>query len=96
MTWDDLEMVNLRQTTDGKWSYTAYRKPFAMWLSNRGLEDVFACVEQITVELAKEPVASGGMGTEPAAAEARPRVKIRLSGEAAAVARHVKRRPKGG
>lgn len=52
MTWDDIEMVNLRQTTDGSWSYTAYRKPFEMWRSNKGLPDVFACMEQIIGELA--------------------------------------------
>lgn len=52
MTWDDVEMVNLRQTTDGRWSYSAYRKPFDMWRSNKGLPDVFAIVEEIQNELA--------------------------------------------
>lgn len=52
MTWDDIEMINLRQTTDGNWSFTAYRKPFEMWRSNKGLPDVFACMEQIISELA--------------------------------------------
>ncbi|TXH51711.1 MAG: hypothetical protein E6Q97_17795 [Desulfurellales bacterium] len=54
MTWDDIEMMNFRQTTDGNWSFTAYRKPFAMWRSNKGLPDVFACIEQIQAELVLE------------------------------------------
>ena len=47
MTFDDLEMINLRQTVDWKWSFSAYRKPFTLWRSNKDLPYVFVCMEQI-------------------------------------------------
>jgi hypothetical protein len=49
--WDDLAMVNLQSKGDGGWSYTAYKKPFSLWRSNKGLPDVFACVEDIMHEI---------------------------------------------
>lgn len=52
MSWDDLAMVNLQSRPDGSWSYTAYRKPFALWRSNKGLPDVFLCIEDLMKEIA--------------------------------------------
>ena len=52
MTWDELAMVNLQSKGDGGWSYTAYRRPFSLWRSNKGLPDVFACIEDIMHEIA--------------------------------------------
>ena len=52
MTWDELAMVNLQSKGDGGWSYTAYKRPFSLWRSNKGLPDVFACIEDIMHEIA--------------------------------------------
>jgi hypothetical protein len=52
MTWDDLAMVNLQSKPDGSWSYTAYKRPFALWRSNKGLPDVFCCMEDMMKEIA--------------------------------------------
>lgn len=52
MSWDELAMVNLQSKGDGSWSYTAYMRPFALWRSNKGLPDVFACIEDIMKEIA--------------------------------------------
>ena len=52
MTFDDLVMVNLQAKTDGSWSYTAYARPFALWRTNKGLPDVFCCIEDIMHEIA--------------------------------------------
>jgi hypothetical protein len=49
--WDDLAMVNLQSKPDGSWSYTAYKRPFALWRSNKGLPDVFCCIEDIMHEI---------------------------------------------
>ena len=51
MNWDDLAMVNLQSKDDGGWSYTAYKRPFTLWRSNKGLPDVFACIEDIMHEI---------------------------------------------
>lgn len=51
MTWDELAMVNLQSKGDGGWSYTAYKRPFSLWRSNKGLPDVFACIEDIMHEI---------------------------------------------
>ena len=51
MNWSDLSMVNLQSKEDGTWSYTAYKKPFAMWRSNKGLPDVFMCIEELMQEI---------------------------------------------
>lgn len=75
MMWDDLEMVNLRQTTDGRWSYTAYAKPFEMWRSNKGLPDVFACVEEIMGEIALAAAEEEKAAKALAAMVARPKKK---------------------
>lgn len=72
MTWDDLEMVTFRQTQDGLWSFTAYRKPFEMWRSNVGLPDVFACMEQIIECLGEEAAAAAVRAAESVKAKARP------------------------
>lgn len=45
-------MVNLQSKGDGSWSYTAYQRPFALWRSNKGLPDVFCCIEDIMREIA--------------------------------------------
>lgn len=47
MKWSELVMINLQRTADGRWSFTAYGPDYKVWRSNRGLQDVFACVEQI-------------------------------------------------
>lgn len=64
MTWDDLEMVTFRQTQDGQWSFTVYRKPFVMWRSNVGLPDVFACMEQIIECLGEEAAAAAALAAD--------------------------------
>lgn len=66
MTWDELEMVTLRKTTDNRWSFTVYADGFRMICSNRGLTDAFECIEQIINWLPTEPLASGGMRSKPA------------------------------
>jgi len=95
MSWDDLEMVTFRRTTDARWSFTVYGPGFKMICSNRGLEDVFACVEQIHCWLATEPVACGAMGSDPAGKPAKKPVVVKLSGEAMAKTRLVKARRQG-
>lgn len=92
MSWDELEMVTLRKTTDGGWSFTVYGPGFKMICSNRGLPDAFACIEQIQGWLVTEPVASGGMESEPAGKPAKKPVVVKLSGEAIAKVRNVRRR----
>lgn len=92
MSWDDLEMVTFRRTTDARWSFTVYGPGFKMICSNRGLEDVFQCIEQIQHWLATEPGASGGMESEPAGKPAKKPVVVKLSGEAIAKVRNVRRR----
>lgn len=92
MSWDDLEMVTFRRTTDGGWSFTVYGPDFRMVCSNRGLPDVFAGIEQIQHWLESEPVASGGMGSDPAGKPAKKAVVVKLTGEALGTVRNVKAR----
>ena len=69
MSGDDLSMINLQQTSDGKWSWTAYRKPHQMWRSNKDCADIFECVEQLV----------GCMSEETQAEEARVKVLAQMT-----------------
>lgn len=51
MNWADLSMVNFHARSDGRWSWTAYRRPHVMWRSNYGLEDPIACLLELGAEL---------------------------------------------
>lgn len=64
MTWDDLCMVNLQSTEEGKWSYSAYGIGFGIYRTNKGLPDVFACIEEIMTELARTSMDEAGLKEE--------------------------------
>lgn len=61
MKWDDLVMVNLQRTANGNWSFTAYGSDYRVWRSNKGLSDVYACIEQIQECMTEELTDKAGL-----------------------------------
>lgn len=70
MSSDDLAMVNFHQRAAGDWSWTAYRKPMAMWRSNKGCADVFECLEQLVACIWEETALEETESAQRAAAHA--------------------------
>lgn len=92
MTFDDLSMMNFHRDGNGKWSYTAFRLPHQLWITNKSMTDPLDCIEEVMRELlaetAHERLLAGALAAKVVAPKKRlVRASGGMAGKSAVVAR---------